>query len=356
MEADILLNFLGQSPIKSDLDAYLKVNRVFDRPHYPEVNGDDEDEDREPVFENARLSLIDEVERNSIALFYEERFNYEHLFSDGSDAGDFVLKEIAFFAPKFRHYRGYDGALPHGLLFSDSIDIVRSKLGAPNAYRQIYTLPSDRFLSKDWSIDVSYVNGGTSIGVVSVRRPHKFDLRMIGCAEVDHDRRAVDLTQLISHLGCSAYDESLEALLSPMGWKSSDFEMADCDEVPNLIKRHGVALYYRDSNRYSMLSGRHYKGDGAVFSGFRVNRSGDLLSRGYDGVLPFGIEFHHSPDEVKSIIGVPPDWISIGDDIGAYKWKLPQHTLHIMFSLIDYQVYRVACFAKFMEDELFQRS
>jgi hypothetical protein len=91
--SDVILDVLGRSPVQPDFDAFLKAHRIYDRPHYPRSDlGEDDDE--EPEFENARLSLVDEVERDSIALIYQERSNYERLFGGGSDVGDFVLKEV----------------------------------------------------------------------------------------------------------------------------------------------------------------------------------------------------------------------------------------------------------------------
>jgi hypothetical protein len=106
---------------------------------------------------------------------------------------------------------------------------------------------------------------------------------MIGVVAVGRDIRAVDLNALISCLGDSAYSEELKLSLEPLEWRSADFEMAGCDEVPNLIRRDGLALYYRDSAKYPMQSGLPFPRDGAVFAGFPVNRRGDMRSYGFGG-------------------------------------------------------------------------
>ncbi len=251
-------------------------------------------------------------------------------------------------------YRGYAGQLPRGLRFDLTRPQVQERLGMPTASRVIHGLAADLYLDAHWAINVSYLDGG-QVGIVHVRPLHRFDRRMLGLAASDVDADAVDLQQLISLLGVSTYDETLEGLLEPLGWQSADFDMADCDEVPNLIPRHGIALYYRNAAEYPQLQKREFIRDGSVFAGFRVNRRGDMLSDGYEGRLPFDIQFHDTPEQVIARVGRAADAQVVDLDTAALKWKLPGCILHVMYSLIDWQVYRVTCFAPFLEDELFAR-
>jgi hypothetical protein len=77
-----------------------------------------------------------------------------------------------------------------------------------------------------------------------------------------------------------------------------------------------------------------------------------MLSDGYAGPLPFGIQFHDTPE---AVVARNPDARIVDKDTAALKWKLPDCVLHAMYSLIDHQVYRVSCFAPFPEAELFAR-
>jgi|GEM_PF-3037540 len=369
MDAKTLFSFLGYSPSEPDFDAFLTENRVFDRPHTPKedevwsVDDRDEDEETEEEYRtrkrndaerNAEDSLIEEVERFSICLIYDHIDDYQKLYTPIPSKGEFVLKQIAFYAKGVKGYLGYAGLLPWALMFSMSRSIVHQRLGQPYASRIIHELSADLYFLGDFVVNISYLNEGESIGVVHVRKQHFYDLRMLGKKEVTYDHRAIDLQELIKCLGSSAYDVTLESLLEPMGWQSSDFAMADCDEVPNLIRRYGIALYYRPSRDFESLAKQQFLGDGTVFAGFRVNRRGDMHSEGFDGKLPCDLQFHDSPGVSIKKIGKEPDWKSIGDDIGSCKWKLPGYILHVMYSLIDCQIYRVSCFAKFMEAELFK--
>jgi hypothetical protein len=348
-----LLGFLGRAPQERAFDAWLDRHGIVDRPH--DAAADSEADDADEAYENARASEIEDVERHSLCLIYEEADNFERLFGYAPDGAEFVLKQVALYAKGVQDYPGYAGELPLGLRFGMRRNDVLASLGEPTASRVIHELPADLYLSQQAAINVSYAGDGGSVGIVHVRPTHVFDRRALGLAEVEIDERAVDLEQLIACLGRSAYDEDLEALLEPMGWRSSDFDMADCDEVPALISRHGLALYYRNAAEFPALRDREIRHDGSLFAGFRVNRRGDLVSDGYAGRLPHGIQFHDAPERVIERVGRAPDWRLIDLDTGSFKWKLPHYTLHVMFSLIDYQVYRVSCFAKFLEPEMFAR-
>jgi len=171
---------------------------------------------------------------------------------------------------------------------------------------------------------------------------------MFGEAAPAIDPDAINLTALIELLGRSAYDPDLAAQLAPYGWAPGDELLADCHEISDLFHPHGVALYFRNARKVPALKGRPYIRDGAVFAGFRVSRKSDMRTEGYDGQLPLGLAFHDTPDLVRARLGRDPDWQSIGDDVGAYRWNVDHYVLQVTFSLIDDQVYRVTCYAPFM--------
>jgi hypothetical protein len=274
------------------------------------------------------------------------------IYGKAKSKGDYVLRQVAFYAKGVQSYPGYRHALPFRLEFGMNSAAVHALLGAPMASRMIHGLRADLHMNKSVVLNVCYLDDG-SIGILQVRLPHKYDLQKGGELKYEPDERAIKLDVLFRCLGRSAYDEELEALLKPLGWQSGDLEMADCDEVPDLIKRYGLTLYYRDGKDFPGLAGKQYFRDGALFAGFRVNRRGDMHSLGFEGALPFGIQYFHNPEHAIACVGRKPDWVSVGDDIGSYKWKLQTHILHVMFSLIDYQIYRISCFAPFLEGELF---
>ena len=151
--------------------------------------------------------------------------------------------------------------------------------------------------------------------------------------------------RLITCLGRSAFDTELDKLLSPIGWHVYSEDISDCNEVTDLMHRVGLTLYYRDASdgggghKESLIAGSK------VFEGFRLNRAADMYSRGFEQKLPYGLEFHHTPEQVIEKIGRKPDWHSMGDDTAALKWNFEHSSLHVLLSLIDNQLYRVSCFA-----------
>lgn len=349
VDTPTLLAFLGDSPQNSAFDTWLDRHGIFDRPMQADPNDFE-------AYQRAKGSRIEQVERYSLCLIYEEADSFERLFGYEPDEADFVLKQVAFYAKGVQDYRGYAGELPWGLRFTMSRADVHALLGIPTASRIVHELPVDLYLTEQAVINISYVSDGLSIAVVHVRPSHIFDKRMLGLSAPEIDELAVDLDRLTSCLGRSTYDETLDTVLDFTGWHASDFDMADCDEVMKLVPRHGLTLYYRKVADYPVLQGSDPIQGGSVFAGFRANRRGDMNSDGYAGKLPFGIEFHDTPERVVERVGRPPDWRLIDVDTGSFKWKLPSCTLHVLFSLIDYQVYRVTCFAKFLEPELFART
>ena len=351
MDSKTLISFLGYSPASEPLNTWLDDHRVFDRPHSAEQD-EAWAEDENEALQNARASEIEEVERDSVCLIYDDRASYEMIYGKAKSKGDYVLRQVAFYAKGVQSYPGYRQALPFQLEFGMDRAAVHALLGLPMASRVIHGLQADLHMNKSVVLNVCYLDDG-SIGILHVRLPHKYDLQKIGELKYEADERAIKLNALFACLGRSAYDEELEALLRPLGWQSGDFEMADCDEVPNLIPRYGLTLYYRDAKDFPALANKHYLRDGALFAGFRVNRRGDMRSLGFEGPLPFGIQYFHNPEHAITCVGREPDWVSVGDDIGSYKWNLQTHILHVMFSLIDYQIYRISCFAPFLADELF---
>lgn len=356
MDALTLFQFLGYSPAHPPFNQWLDQQRVFDRPHTAQ---EDEawDEDEYDAEENARASEIEEVERHSACLIYDERRQYERLWGDAKSNGDFIFRQFALYAPGVRGYSGFKGSLPMNLRFNMSQREVRSHIGPPPiATRQVHDMLADLFVYAHIHVNVSYHDHGKSIAMIHVRLPHSFDLRMLGLQTHEPDARALAHERVVACLGHSASNAELDTLLSPLGWNVGDEDMADCDEVTDLMPRTGVTLYYRDTANYKKLTGKAFAEAGPIFAGIRFNRRGDMYSEGFDGALPFGMTFHDTPEQAVQRLGRAPEWQSVEEDTGAYKWQLPDYNLHILFSLLDNQVYRVSCFAKFLDTEHFPES
>ena len=69
--------------------------------------------------------------------------------------GDFILKQVAFYAQGVSSYRGFQGTLPFGLVFSDTQTLVHQKLSKPIASRFIHNV---------------HLSG--TIAIIHIRRPN----------------------------------------------------------------------------------------------------------------------------------------------------------------------------------------
>lgn len=331
MNASDLLKWLGFSPEEPEFDKFLRSKRIYSRPC------DENENDTE-----AADSLIDEVERSSVALIYEERLQYEKTFNPTGSLGRFILKQIAFYAESIHDYPGFKGTLPFDLCFTDTSEDTHRKLGPPSAARKVHGLLCDLYLIDDLNINISYVEATNRIGIIHIRRQHIYDQMSLKKLILEKNSLAIDIESLIKCLGLNSLDASITNALEPTGWKPSS-RSSQLHEITELIKSNGLTLYFHPST-HSNQANRYPTLLGSTFTGFRINRRGDMQSNGFDGILPFNIEFYDTPDDVLKKMGTLPDSHWIGDDIGSFKWKLPHYILHVMFSLIDYQVYRISCF------------
>ena len=341
--ADRLMGFLGCSPEWPELDQWLQSVGIFDRPHAA-IDDPEWDDDEDLAAENARASEIEEVERHSLCLIYDERADYRLLWGAPVHDGDFILRQVAFYASGVQDYRGFSGQLPLGLTFGMSQAEVGARLGVRVAAGLVWGLAAELYASAEWICNVSYTGPEGLLAIVHVRRPHLYDLRRLDPSSMTRHEAKFSVATLTSLLGRDAYDPGLDHHLAPLGWHCGDEDMAECDEVMDLVPRHGLTLYFRPAARCRSAGRVQTPVDGTVFAGFRCNRRGDMHSQGFDGALPFGIEFHHSPQQVLDLVGRPPDWSSTGDDTMAFRWACGGHDLHVLCSLLDQQVYRIGCF------------
>lgn len=339
MPAMELLEWLGVSPEHAGFDAWLRTHGVVERPHRVAC-ADDE------AIRRARASEIDEIERQSVALIYEDGAAYRRLFDAPASAceGDFVLKQVAFYAPGISGYAGYAPALPFALAFADAPAVVRAKLGPPRATRMLHGLPADLWVSRHWHVTVSYDASRAGIAIVHVRRPNVYDLRMIGALPSPPAApSAVDLNVLGALLGKEIGDPAMRAALQPMGGGDAADALAAGDgDVDEELMRHGLRLDVERTrgNRLPILRGSAKRN--ARLVGIHAHRAGDLGSHGFQGALPFGLQFHFTPEQIVQCMRRDPDTHGLTQDTGDFVWRVDGRRLYVVCSLIDWQLYRLS--------------
>ncbi len=346
MNSQELFKALGHSPSNPLLNAWLDRNLIFDRPHTAQQD-ERWEEDEYEAEQSARASEIEEVERHSLYLIYEERANYELLWGTPKSEGDFVLRQFAVYAPDVQGFAGFKGDLPLGLRFDMNPQQVHEHLGQlPLATRLLHDLMADLFVTEHAHVNVAYLDGAQTVGIINVRLPHRYDLRMLGLqAAPVYPTDDLLAQRLLACLGRNAHNSELDSLLRPLGWHVNEEDISNCDEVTDLMHKEGITLYYSDMADNDSCDDTVLIAGSKIFHGFRLNRAADMYSRGFAQRLPYGLEFHHTPEQVVQKIGRTPDWHSSGDDTAAMRWDFEHSSLHVLLSLIDNQLYRVSCFA-----------
>ena len=329
-----LLEFIGRSSSAPNFDAWLTTHRIHERPHLAK-----EDEsyrkDKDQAERNARSSEIDEVERHSLALIYDPTQLYRSLYDKADqkpalEPGNFVLREVALFGPGVQDYKGFADKLPWGLVFGMSPEQTQTLLGEPLARRTIHELITDQWAPPGWMVNASYrADGG--LGIVHMRHQNLYDRRMLGLETLPVGVKRLPAEPVLRCLGLAGDDALVRDALAPIGWDADSFDLSEDGEITNYVSKHGVTLYFGGEGKAP-----------STLSGIRMNRCGDMRSRGYVGALPHGIEFHTTPLQLEQLVGREPDRINQASDTGSFLWSFRTYELHVMYSLIDFQVYRVS--------------
>lgn len=95
-----------------------------------------------------------------------------------AEASDGTVAAILLYSEGYQQYKGFAGAIPEGLSFSNSRRAVRDRLGEPsasgggNVIQFFGKAPAwDRFDRSEYSLHVEYADDEASINLVSILRP-----------------------------------------------------------------------------------------------------------------------------------------------------------------------------------------
>ncbi|WP_127960409.1 hypothetical protein [Serratia microhaemolytica] len=347
-----LIKYIGLSSVDVSFNEYLQENRIFERPHITEEN-EGEGEGKEA--DNVAGSPIEDIERDSISLIYSPRDEYALIYPvDDDTKGEFFLKELAIYGPGIQIYGGHKGTLPFNLSFGLSLDAVHAILREPIATRIVHKLITELYYLDDFVVNISYVENLLSI--LHIRKAHCFDAMSIDFHKhgvlFDEKENIINYNELIPCIGKNIFSDELKYALPKLN--ENDIETTDCGyfEIVDASQKNGLTIYYDCAKRFK--ANRESLIDrGIILAGFRLNRRGDMKSLGYAGTLPFDLKFYYSPEMVINKLNRKPDHKIITDNLAAYMWKNEDGILHILFSLIDYQIYRVSYFGLFMQERLF---
>jgi hypothetical protein len=342
-----LLNLLGKGLDFAALEQFLVDHRVHDRPKTVQqlkdeevLDEDDEDIDVEYELEKMSQDSLDIFsERYSFSLLFKPKAEYELIYGERPEINaDFVLSEIVFYAKNVRG-NGYSGELPGQLKFGvRQSDAGYKLLGEPLASRKIYDAVADLYVIDDLIVNFGFSDVG-EIAHVHARPMHAYDQVMLKPAIIPNER--FDLAPIgADSIGLPVSSANVLGLLEALSI-NDELDQGVCpEEITAVTLSLGITLYFRD-----LPSGQH-------LSAITYKRRGDLMSKGFQGVLPFGFQFGDSPQSLIVKAGEPHIQHK-SDQLMSYFWQAESGVIvQAMCSLIDWQLYRTTLHAGFLAAEL----
>lgn len=354
----ILLALLGQSSTNAAFLATLRALKIRQLPQtvaqlQAEVEPGDFDDDDDVEYElmqRSEESQIIDVEKFGLVMIYKTADEYRTIHGSAPEGADFVLNELAFYQADIRGAIAYPDALPYGLSFEQSASSEQpAALGPLLAQRKLYDVMARQYMPGEHVVNASFDDDGRLIHV-HVRLQGLFDRCQRGLLEFPYsDEQPGFYTQALGQL---ISQPQVQAVFEKLNVDPKQRESAHCpEELTAAEKTHGVTLHVRGPRQAGLKSS---KGGRVVFvlAGVVFKRMGDLASEGYFGHLPYDLGFWMTPDQVAEKVPGEPIWIHSSEQLGSYMWRLPNGQLmQAMFSLIDWQLYRLSVWAPFMAKE-----
>ncbi|QBE61739.1 hypothetical protein [Pseudoduganella lutea] len=243
-----------------------------------------------------------------------------------------IITNVQFYSGEsyYNHAR-YEGELPFGLSFDDDRAAVIDKLGQ-GAWRFPLVAPFklERFDLPDRWILVKYADDGSGISMIQIGlKPKKSDATVLPKI-LQPDIHALQ-SMLTRSWDIVSEDDRFEGIdLSGFCEPAAE---EDCPDEIDALPTHGVELYFRQSKETIDAK--------SVLSGARYIRKGLNWSSGFDGDLPMGIGFDDTPEQFLAKVGCYPVTGKANVLTGYYVWRLPEHLLHIGYSVMEQRINRI---------------
>lgn len=229
------------------------------------------------------------------------------------------------------YYAGFDDVqrctmvLPYGLSWEDSREQVRSRMAEAAA-----TLHSSS-VSDTWDVQEGY-----RMTVTYGSNPERAE-RMV-CQQVPANLQANQrvippvLERISSYWGGSVVQPDWRALWLP--WLDDDVIKGSVDDGKiDLTDSFGVTLHVeRDS-------------DIPLLKAISLHSNRDANAVGWQGQLPYGLDFEDSPDVLFQKISVQTVSASQGIVTGYAVWTFHDYTLHVLYSCVDNRLLRIKLIA-----------
>lgn len=284
---------------------FLELNTVR-RPSLP-------DDPEERVYHDWVL-----VRRKGIELGFSDSEYHRAAPRDRWGHGELLLTQ-AYFYSGFDDVKPFKGELPYGLTFADPPERAREKLSQ-------FTSSFHSWISDTWDLpafrlSIAYTEDRRSIDRIACRQ-------MAASIRQESAIQWPRLSAIISTFGHTVDDPVLIDLWGPHLNPHALKQAAEDDEI-DFTQSFGATIAVVGNRVRSMT----------------LHRNRDMESVGWNGELPFGLDFENSPSSLFE--KVPGSPVQQSDSIltGHGVWHFPDFTLHVLYSNIDNRILRVKLIA-----------
>jgi len=247
-----------------------------------------------------------------------------------------LLQQLTFYSNGREGVRRYGGELPHGLQWTDTREQARTRLAAFETGRASYL--TDRWDIGPQRLVLAYAHGGEALDSVHVK------LRIAPLDERLRQQPTVSASAWFDLFGHAADSSVLCSALSPLDVRAR-IELDEVESEVQFTEECGLTLYFDEARRLQTANNPTGRGKSMVFGAVKFHRARDLDGRQYTGSLPFGLSFEDSPADLADKIGTKPAKVRDGNRTGHMLWHLGAGSLHVMYSTIENQLFRVMLMA-----------
>jgi len=311
-----LMNVLGNALTSAPVENLLNEIGVKRRPYLDEND-----------IEEGRYSLWLPIKKLGLELGFKSQAVFEQCNEEKVTQTPLLLTSCIFYA----HNEGmkiYPYALPYHLSFEDSPIIVQEKMKNEKATHKEYI--RDVWVFDTHKLIVGYNEKRTAIVDI---------VYMLVSPYVNPQDTAIfDTEKAVALFGEKPESEAMKKLLN--FFDINDF-MTEQNEVTDryLIREYGLSVAFTDAEDINSLSQK-----GKVFAQISLFDKCYLdFSHGYNGKLPFGLEFSDSPYEfVNKVPGTPMEISEHESRMEGYiLWTFSSYCIEIVYSLLTNSIARI---------------
>jgi hypothetical protein len=297
-----------------------------------------DDEEISKAIREHRLSLIER--EKGLYLFFTDEDSYRRRYGLSVVIGTLVISRVVLLISSGQEFSSYSGDLPCGLSHDAKLDDISNLIGQPSKYWKI----GDECLKARWEtqarvMDISFCQQSGRIKLISVTP--SYDPEWLS------EKNKVNISPEKFHMmfGMTAGNFMRQSSLHQFDFGSQ------MDSIPyykeaDFSSDHGVEFFFKQGSEFSEYFEQVAQPRALYFSGVRYRSDLDFSSCGFEGALPFGIEFDDPWEVVAEKVGSPASK-EFRDNLDGFQlWEFENYDLHVLSSFLEDRIYRITFDAK----------